>query len=120
MTTPAQERAREIVAEAAKLVSIGVPMGPLQWIEKLVELILAHGLAERRAGAETALINLHSDLNQIKWIGSDEGWESCLRAVRKEIEKRALPLPGDDRDVSRREQRDCGNSFIWEVLSRRT
>lgn len=31
------------------------------------------------------LIKLHDELNQLKWIGEDEGWELAIKAVQKRI-----------------------------------
>lgn len=31
------------------------------------------------------LKKLHDELNQLKWIGSDEGWDLAILAVQKRI-----------------------------------
>ena len=34
------------------------------------------------------LSDLHDELGKVKWMGDDEGWEKCIKAVREEITRR--------------------------------
>jgi hypothetical protein len=34
------------------------------------------------------LEKLHDDLNKMKWIGADEGWDNAIKAVRTDIAAR--------------------------------
>ena len=40
---------------------------------------------------------LHGDLGKIVWMGSDEGWDLAIEAVRKEIERRLATPPAPTR-----------------------
>ena len=31
------------------------------------------------------LVKLHDELNQLKWIGADKGWDLAISAVQKRI-----------------------------------
>lgn len=45
------------------------------------------------AGERVAeLERLHTELNKMKWSGSDEGWDLAIEAVRKHIGKRSIEL----------------------------
>ena len=44
-------------------------------------------LAEPVKQEPVALMDLHKELGQLRWMGGDEGWDNAIHAVRKRLEE---------------------------------
>lgn len=94
MTTPAQERAREIAERIAHDGELdGLADYVIRWLaDEIEDALLTHGLAERRA-EQREIIEAIIDRNPI--LGTEP--HGSFWAVQI-IRKRALPLPGDEHE----------------------
>ena len=37
---------------------------------------------------QETIIEVHNDLNKLRWVGSDEGWNLAIEAVQKHLKEK--------------------------------